>query len=227
MKGETLRLAEALTEERTWESEGITVLCASVSLPQLAGKSGRARRFNRYYRRFCRAYFSYCAQVLFPEAMASCQAAMAVSAPWIVSRAALRHRVSYQDRDLLSIVCDARETCCGEAPFLLRRSEVWDLSTGLPLPIEEFFPPRRRCKAALLRFAREETRRRVDSGTAVFRENWRSALRRTLNTRNFFLSPEGFCFFYPMFALSGAAEGIVTFTMPYDAESGPFLPPQA
>ena len=30
MEHEELRLAEALTEEKTWEADGIVVLCASV-----------------------------------------------------------------------------------------------------------------------------------------------------------------------------------------------------
>ena len=49
-------------------------------------------------------------------------------------------------------------------------------------------------------------------------------LRRALNTRNFYLTDEGLCFYYPLCAVAGAKEGIVTFTMPYDAENGPFLP---
>ena len=219
-----LRLAEALTEEQSWESDGVTVLTASVALPQLAGKSGYAKRFNRYYRRFCRAYLTYCRQILLPEAADSCRAAMAVSAPWDAARAELRWRVSHQTGDILSVVCDARESIHGLPPFLIRRSEVWDLSAGLPMPLDEFFPPHKRCKKLLLRFAREEMLKRVENG-AAYRENWRAMLRRALNVRNFYLLPDGLCFFYPLCAVAGAREGIVTFTMPYDDGNGPFLPP--
>ena len=224
MEHEEPRLAEALTEEQSWEADGVTVLTASVTLPQLVGKSGCARRFNRYYRRFCRAYLTYCKQILLPEAADSCRAAMAVSAPWSAAHAALSWRVSDRAGDILSVVCDARETIHGLPPFLIRRSEVWDLSAGLPMPLDEFFPPRKHCKKLLLRFAREETLKRVESG-AAYRENWRAALRRALNVRNFYLLEDGLCFFYPLCAVAGAKEGIVTFTMPYDDENGPFLPP--
>lgn len=226
MEREELRLAEALTEEQAWEADGVTVLTASVTLPQLEGKSGRARRFNRYYRRFCRAYLTYCRQILLPEAAASCRAAMEVSAPWSVARAELRYTVSHQSGDVLSVVCDAREICAGTPAFLLRRAEVWDLAMGLPMPIEEFFPPHRRCKKALLRFAREEALRRIEAGEAVYRENWRAMLRRALDVRSFYLTDDGLRFFYPMYALGNAAEGVVTFTMPYDSEKGPYLPPE-
>lgn len=218
------RLAEALTEEQSWEADGVTVLTASIALPQLVGKSGCARRFNRYYRRFCHAYLTYCRQILLPEAAESCRAAMAVSAPWSAARAELSWRVSRQTGDILSIVCDARETIHGLPPFLIRRSEVWDLSAGLPMPLDEFFPLRKCCKKMLLRFARKETRKRVESG-AAYRENWRAMLRRALDVRNFYLQDDGLCFFYPLCAVADAKEGIVTFTMPYDQENGPFFPP--
>lgn len=223
MTREELRFAEALTEEQSWEYDGVTVLRASVALPQLEGKSGPARRFCRYYRRFCKAYLAYCRQVLLPEAAESLRAALAASAPWEAAEAALRWRVSLREGDVLSIVCDAGERVSGQRPFCIRRSEVWDLSMGLPIPAQEFFPLRRRCKTALLRFAREEALRRTEAG-AVYRENWRSMLRRALDTRNYYLTEEGLCFYYPLCALAAEKEGIVSFTMPYDSERGPFRP---
>ena len=223
MEQKALRLGEALTQEGAWEADGVTVLTASLALPQLSGASRRAARFNRYYRHFCRAYLAYCREVLLPDAAASCRAAMAVSAPWSAARAELGWRVSLYSGGLLSVVCEAREVVDGLAPYQIRRAEVWDLSMGLPVPLDEFFPPRTRCKKALVRFAREEAQRRAEAG-AAYRENWRAMLRRALNTRDFFLTPEGLCFFYPLCALGGAREGIVTFTMPYDASAGPFPP---
>ncbi|MBQ7713467.1 MAG: DUF3298 domain-containing protein [Oscillospiraceae bacterium] len=225
MGHEEPRLAEALTEERAWEAEGVTVLTASVALPRLAGNGGSAKRFNRYYRRFCRAYFTYCKQILLPEAADSLRASLAASTPWECARAELRYRVSHRAGAVWSVVCDARETVCGLPPFLIRRAEVWDVDAGLPMPLEEFFPPRTRCKKTLLRFAREETLRRVGNG-AAFRDDWRAALRRAWNARNFYLTERGLCFFYPLCAVAGAKEGVVTFTVPYDAERGPFPPPE-
>ena len=54
-----------------------------------------------------------------------------------------------------------------------------------------------------------------DAGTARYREDWRRRLRRSFNARNFYLTAEGLCYFFPMYALAPAAEGIPTFTVPY------------
>ena len=210
---ERLCFAEALTEEKRWDWEGIPVLTASLALPQLEG----AGRFNRYYRRFCRTYLAYCRELLLPEAAGSCRAAMETSAPWSEARAEVCWQVSFQDGRLLSVLCDIQETVSGKAPFRLRRSEVWDLAMDLPVPLAEFFPGRWR--KALLAFARQETLRRVKAG-AVCPENWRSVLRRNLNPRNYYLTEEGLCFYYPSRCLGGAER----FTLPYDGEKGPFPP---
>lgn len=224
MEHEHPRLAEALTEERTWDDGGITVLSASVTLPQLDGESCAARRFNRYYRRFCRAYLAYCDKVLLPDAAGSCRAAMETSAPWSAARAELSWRASLSRGDILSVVCDSDERVCGMPPFFIRRAEVWDLGMGLPIPAQEFFPPHTHLRRTLLRFARGEVRERAESG-ALFRDNWRVMLRRALDTRNYCLSGEGLVFFYPLGAIADAKEGIVSFTMAYDEEKGPFPPP--
>ena len=39
----------------------------------------------------------------------------------------------------------------------------------------------------------------------------------------FYLTPEGLAFFYPMYAIAPAAEGIPVFTVPYEAV-GPYVP---
>ena len=224
MEREELRLGKALTEERSWEADGVTVLTAAVTLPQAEGESRRARRFNRCYRRFCRAYLAYCGQLLLPAAAEAFRAAQSVSAPWEPARAALGYRVSLQTDAVWSIVCDARETMHGAPSFRVRRADVWDTGAGLPMALGEFFPPHTRCARALLCFARGEALRRVEGG-AAYRANWRAMLRRALDTRNFCLTEEGLCFFYPLCAVASAKEGIVSFTMPYDAEKGPFPPP--
>ena len=63
MERELLRLSETpLHLEKTWESGGVPVLTAEVTLPCCGGKSRRARRFDRYYRQYARAYLKYCLQ---------------------------------------------------------------------------------------------------------------------------------------------------------------------
>lgn len=221
MKREPLCLAEkeALEEERSWENDGLVVLTASVSLPRLAGKSRRARRFNRYYRSFCHAYWTYCEQTLLPEAKRRCEEAMATSAPWSVSRASLQARVTLNRPGLLSLYADARE----DGGFVIRRADTWDLNEGLPLPLTAFFPPRSPSpRRRLIQTAREQVRRDPDA----FLPDARAVLRRAFNARNYYLDESGLRFFYPMYSVAPPSRGIAVFTLPWDEERGPSPAPR-
>lgn len=218
-------LAEPLTMEKTWETDGVTVLTAALTLPQLSGSTHRTRRFNRYYRRIGKAYLAYCEQELAPRAAQQCRAAMERSAPWYTAHAVLRHTVALQRGELLSLYIDAKEDFGESSHFTIRRAETWDLGSCLPMPLCEFFPAHTRIRKILLRFAREKAAQNMERGVAAYRENYRVLLRKYFSSRNFYLTESGLCLFYPMYSLGGAAEGIVSFAVPYNDENGPFLPP--
>lgn len=216
---------EPLTLRRSWDADGITVLTLDLALPRCGLNGRRARRFDRYYQSFLRAYLRYCEAELLPRAAESCRAAMARSAPWQQLRAVVRYCVRYQDTRLLSLTIDAHESGAGTLPLTLRRADNWERGTALLLPTACFFPPRCPWKRRLLRAAHEALLLRVRQGAAL-RGDWRAALRRSANWRNVYLDERGLCFFCPMYALLPGSEGIPVFTLPYDAEKGPF-PPEA
>lgn len=212
---------EPLTLRRTWDADGITVLTLDAALPHCGLRDRRARRFDRYYRSFLRAYLRYCEAELLPRAAESCRAAMARSAPWQQLHVTVRFCVRYQDARLLSLTIDARESGAGLLPLTLRRADTWERGTALLMPTEFFFPPHSLWKRRLLRTAREALLSRPN---AALCDNWRATLRRSLSGRNVYLDERGLCFFCPMYTLLPGSEGIPVFTLPYDAEKGPFPP---
>lgn len=217
-----LTLSETpLTLTRAWKAEGVTVLTADITLPRCAQQSRAARRFDRYYRSFLRAYLRYCEAQLLPRAAESCRAAMACGAPWQQLRATVRSTVRYEDAELLSLTIDAQERGADTLPLTLRRADTWERRTGLPVPLALLFPPHCRWRARLLRAAREQ----LLAAQLPLRHDWRGTLRRSLSGRNVYFSEQGLCFFCPMYTLLPGEAGVPVFTLPYDTENGPF-PPQ-
>ena len=213
-----------LRQEKAWAPDGVTVLHAVVTLPQLAASARRARRFDRYYRHLCHAYFAYCEQMLLPWARAQCKAALETSAPWTHTRCEMSYRVTLRGEDVVSLFIDAREMNGPVPRLVLRRADTWDLNAVLPMPMGEFFPKHAAYRKRLIALARETARSQTAQGAAVYGENYRAVLRRAFSSRNYYLTDAGLCFFYPMCAVAPSAQGIVTFTAPYDAQHGPFAP---
>ena len=207
---------EPFGAEREWEVEGIPVLSAAVSLPQPVPAADKvSRRVRRYYQAQCRAFLRYCEKSLLPQAEAEYRSALASSAPLPKFRAELGYRVTFNDSGLWSLYTQSREVTLPGRTLLSRWGDTWDLAAGYPGPLTAFFPPGRSWRQQLLETAAGEIQRQERSGVARYREDWRRALRHRFNPRDFYLTEEGLTFFYPMYAIAPAAEGIPAFTLPY------------
>lgn len=210
---------EPFAAEREWTVEDIPVLTASVAVPRPVPAEDRvSRRIHRYYQLQCRSYLRYCERWLLPQARAAYREALEASGPLPCLRAELTYQVTCNRDGLWSLYTQSRETAVSGPSLLTRRGDTWDLREGYPVELSAFFPPRSGWKKTLLALASEEIRRQERSGVSRYHEGWRQLLRRRFNAQNYYLTEEGLAFFYPMYAIAPAAEGIPTFTLPYGTE---------
>lgn len=209
---------EPLTAQREWESDGVVVLQASVRVPRPVPSAGGVfRRVRRYYQLQCQAFFRYCQRELLPQAAAEYAAALACSRPLPDFHAELDYHVTYNEGGLWSLYTQTREAGPG-GTFLARRGDTWDLSAGYPVPASSFFSGSLR--KTLLSAAEAQVQRRQAAGAGVWREDWRRGLRRYYNPGNYYLTEDGFAFFYPMLSIAPASAGIPVFILPYSDEAG-------
>ena len=211
---------EPFAAERAWEAEGVPVLWASAEVPEPVPAEDRtSRRIRRFYQLQCRAFLRYCERCLLPQAAAEARAALEASRPLPAFRAELEYRVTYNEGGLWSLYTQSRETAVSGPALLTRRGDTWELSGGYPVELSAFFPPRSGWRKQLLALAAEEIERQERAGISQYHEGWRRALRRRFNPQNYYLTSEGLAFFFPMYAVAPAAEGIPVFTMPYGRDS--------
>jgi len=202
--------------EREWMVDGIPVLAAQVSVPEPTHTEDRiSRRIRRYYQLQCRSYLRYCEKWLFPQAAAEYQAALASSTPLPCFRAELSYQITYHNEQFLSLYTQSRELTLPGHTLMTRRGDTWNLVTGYPVPVSDWFPPRHPWKRILISWAEEEIQRQERAGISCYHDTWQKNLRRYLNPQNYYLAPGGLTYFFPMYALAPAVEGIPTFTFPY------------
>ena len=215
----------ALEEAREWTEDGVPVLRASVSLLVPEGKPWE--RIARFYRRQCRSFLLFCQGDLLPWARAEAGRAMERSVPVPCFRAELTCQETYRRGRLWSLYTRMWDNAAPGAASILRWGDTWDLSARRPVPAADFFPPRDRWKRRVLSGAEETFRQREERGVSRFHPGLRRALRRYWNPRHFYLTEQGIAFFWPMYALGPAAEGIPVYTLPYPEGDPPLAPRRA
>ena len=212
---------QTLSAEREWTVDGIPALSAAVSLPEPVMAVGRIPlRIRRYYQLQCRSFLRYCEKALLPQAEAEVREALAASRPLPVFRAELSYCITYHEQGLWSLYTQSRESGNGWGTVLLRRGDTWDLTSGYPAALTAFLPRKSGWKRWLLGIAEAEILRREAAGVSRYHEGVRWKLRKYFNPQNFYLTEEGLAFFYPMYAIAPAAEGIPTFLVPWETIQG-------
>lgn len=201
------------TADRTWVHQGLEVLTATVSLPSPEGE-GAAGRIRRYYRAQCRAFFRYCEKTVLPLAIRRCDSALSQSRPLPRLQAELSSTVTYHGGGVLSLYTQTKEPAEEGLPLLRRWGDTWDLRRGALLCLGDLPPPERGWRRSALAAAEGEIARQERQGTARYLPDWRRRLRRHFSPLRFYLTAQGTVFFYPMYALAGAQEGVPSFTVP-------------
>ncbi|MBQ9493433.1 MAG: DUF3298 domain-containing protein [Oscillibacter sp.] len=210
---------EAAETARTWDVDGVPVLEARATLPRPAGKERKYRRIASFYRLQGDAFLKYCRRELRPWTETEYRAALLNSGPLPCFQATLTFQETYRAGRLWSLYTELRENAAPGPPFQRRWGDTWDLVTGYPVALSDFFPPRTRWKKTLCDFAAEEIECQEKRGLSRYHPDWRRRLRRCFQPRNYFLTPEGLVFFFPMYALAPAAEGVPRFLYPWDGDA--------
>ena len=215
--GERLEALETVpfAAEREWTVEGVPVLSAAAQAPEPLEKDRTARRIKRFYQLQCRSFLRYCERCLLPQAAAEYRTALEASRPLPSFRAELSYQVTYNEGGLWSVWTQVREVLSPGPALVTRRGDTWDLAAGYPVPLRDFFPAGTAWKKRLMAHAEEEARRRERAGAGRWREDWRRELRRRFNPQNFYLTEEGLAYFWPMYAIAPASEGVPVFVLPY------------
>lgn len=217
---DTVSLCPTLTDVSFCE-DGLPLLSVDAQLPQITGR--HARRFNRYYQACAAAFESWCRYSIFPQAQQLYRQALLNAAPLPQWHASLQSTITLQKDHLLSLYTDTILTGAQQRT-LIRRADIWDLQRILPVTVAECFPPHTPWRSLLLGEAEQQIRQQEAQGIAAYDPLWRKKLRRHFRPQQFYLADDGLHFFFSMRTIAPTLEGIPTFCVPYNEETGPFLP---
>ena len=200
--------------------DGIPLVTVRMTLPQLQDSSGR---FNRYYRLCANRFEQYCRRELLPQAQAAYCRALEDGGAIPQWQAEIQSHATWEAEEIVSLVCDTTVTGMPQ-PVRRRQGDTWDLRRELFLSLSDCFPAGTPWKQQLMEHTVQTITQQEASGVARYCDNWRSLLKSTFHPRYFYLGEDGLSFFFPYRSIAPAVEGIPTFFLPYNENTGPFIP---
>ena len=98
-----------------------------------------------------------------------------------------------------------------------RSSSTYSLKNGQKLSLSSFFKLRVLYKETFLIFISYYIADRIISGSDIFFDNWNQLIYEKFKAENFYLTSEGFIFYYQPGEIAIKSEGVIEFVIPYSA----------
>ena len=200
-------LEEPGNYEETFREGDSVLLTVKARWPRLEENGPGSRRINRYYAALADRWKKRWAGPLLEQAKAL---AGPGAPPWSAS---LDFTVTLFEDGFFSLYWDASEYVGGRRPRRVRQGDVWRLPEGTPVTLRELLPPRRWWRGPILEEVRRQIGAQVNTGEAVFYEDWPSLASRKFSPGRFFLTADGPVIFYPVESIAPAMEGFPRFSL--------------
>ena len=195
------------TYEEVFREGDTVLLTVKARWPRLEGEGPGFRRVNRYYEALADRWKKRWSGPLLADA----KAAMGPETPpW---KASLDFTVTLLENELFSLYWEAAEDIGARRPRRVRQGDVWRLPQGVPLTLRELLPTRRWWRGPVLEEVRRQIGERLNTGEAVFYEEWPSLASRKFSPGRFYLTADGPAVFYPVESIAPAMEGFPAFSL--------------
>lgn len=196
----------------TMRYDRVPVLLLSIHRPAFPD-TGKTARLEHYFSRLEQQWKQRWETVLYPK---TCQAKNdaakngCIFLPW---QAKLDYQITLWHPPRISLRLDAEESAPTRIPNLFCMGETWDCSSGYPLPLRSFFPPKAyQWRKMILDEIRSSAEQLISSGESLLDPDCIYIMERTFDPDRFYLTEKGGVIFYPQSILGSRAEGIPAFS---------------
>jgi hypothetical protein len=192
------------------------VLTVYTDIFQFAGRSltGATRRINAHYLYLAKRMKRRGQRTLYRRALAARKSAG--PAGFIPHTLSVKHKVTYNDRDLLSLYHDHAENDGQAREAVCRTADTWRLSEGVPVTLGDVCGGRKALRR-LLRLAVTEAGQHRENGQAPYSGRYARAMRRHFDRSRFYLTDRGVALFWEAGGIAPAAKGLQVIVVPYEA----------
>lgn len=191
------------------------VLEIRIDYPHFTGKIPKKseNRINEYYRLNAKKQNAYARTQLYTQAVNNYRYAAKNGYEFNFYTLYNTFEPTFLSPGLISLYMDSSEYTGGAHPNTTRSAQTWDAQTGKRLHMRDFFKPSFPYQKFFIDYIIQEVE--SSENKEEYFDDTPRLIKKHFRERNFYLSPEGFVIFYPLYTIAPYYMGIQTFTIPY------------
>lgn len=157
-------------------------------------------------------FLSNAINVVYPQSIDSYKTQISEGYPFNPYTALLKYQVTYNNNCNLSFYYDNYQYTGGAHGTTLRKSNTFDLKTGLPATLNTFV---RTSHKNLLDQIISQATKNLAANPGIYFDDYPQLIVKNFNPNSFYLTNNGIVIYYQQYEIAPYSTGIVEFTIPY------------
>lgn len=191
---------------------GVTMVEINIAYPRVLTKGSPAgQAVSMAYDHVARRFYAYASKKMYADAVQAWKDAKKNGFPFHTYEAVMTYEVPFNHGGLLSIYYDQYTYTGGAHGMTTRHADTWRVWDAKRLPLRAFFhnPGYR---TIIFRSIFSQIQQDPDK----YFEDYQKNVFQYFDERNYYLTPQGFAFFFPLYTIAPYASGIPVFIVPYE-----------
>lgn len=196
-------------------SDGNTILVATVVVPEIESEeyATAATIINNYYAEQVEKHMEYAETELYDYAIYNYTN---YPEDFTTFRTEQFFDVKYNENGFISVVRYIVDSVGNQVSNNSVTTETFELSSGGLVTGSYAFTDASRVKELVTKRVKTDIEAEIKAGVSEYYANWSSGVEESFDIDNFFLTEDGVVFYYDLYTIADAAEGVPTFVVPYD-----------
>lgn len=191
---------------------GTTMVDINISYPRVLTKgSPSGQVISITYDHVARRFYMFASRKMYTDAIQTYRDAKKNGFPFHPSEAVMTYEVPFNHGGLLSIQYDQYTYTGGAHGNTIRHADTWRVWDARNLTLNEFF-----YNAGYRNIIFRSIFAQIQQHPENYFEDYQKNVFQYYDPRNFYLTPQGFAFFFQLYTIAPYATGIPVFIVPYE-----------
>jgi hypothetical protein len=199
--------------------KNVVMIDINIAYPQvvIVNNVQSSTNISKYYKETSQNLLNYASSEMYKEAEAEYLDSVKNNFTFRQYTVMMAYEVPFNQNEFLSVFYDVYEYTGGAHGNTTRYADSWYLPNGRQLTLANFFNSNVYKSVIFSNIISQINTQIMQGNEKMYFDDYQKNIFKYFDEKNYYLTPEGFAIFFPLYTIAPYVSGIVTFVIPYDA----------